>query len=351
MSREPNWARNRRLDREAEESAKFYEERVGPLLAMDAPADDGPDPDIPLEDPGEEEEVEIPLDDPDIPLEESQAPATITALVPAVMDILPADFPLPTLIKFTPNPAFKIAVLTAANAALEVKVEGEAGLQLADAKREDLRTAIKAAEAHFADPASIADKLHKGVTGCRGEWTKPGTEALATIDTRILAEKRRLDAIAAEAKRRAQEEADRQAREQARLAAELAAKQHAPAAVVEDLKKQAETATAPPVGASSWGAPAMKTSTTVEKWKTRPRGTPADAEPNPPIAKMTTAQLQQVKVLLQAILEEKAPITAIEVNWSVLNARAVSDKSTFSIPGIEAFDAGSVRAKGSRGRA
>ena len=72
---------------------------------------------------------------------------------------------------------------------------------------------------------------------------------------------------------------------------------------------------------------------------------PADAEPNPASNELTAAQQERVFELLRAIVDGKAPITLIDVNWSLANRRAVAEKSTMSIPGLEAVDIGGTRAK------
>jgi hypothetical protein len=53
---------------------------------------------------------------------------------------------------------------------------------------------------------------------------------------------------------------------------------------------------------------------------------------------------------MKAILDGRAPLAAVEINWSYLNRRAKADKGTLAIPGVEAFEEGSVRAKGSRSK-
>jgi hypothetical protein len=93
----------------------------------------------------------------------------------------------------------------------------------------------------------------------------------------------------------------------------------------------------------------MRGTSAVTTWKARLVGTAADAEPNPKVADLTLSQRAKLFDLLRAIIDGKAPITAIEFNWSVLNTRAKSDKSTLAIAGIEAFADGGVRAKGRRG--
>jgi hypothetical protein len=272
---------------------------------------------------------------------------TVGTLVP-VAEILPADFPLPTLIRFVPNVALKVHAEQAAAYALSVDVTGPEGMERADLALAALRESQKAITEHFIEPVEIANRLHKRLTGLRSEWVAPGDEAAKTVGNRVWEEKRRLDAIAAAERRKAQEAADAEARKKAREEAEAAAKNQAPPQVIEELTRRVETATAPPVAAAPVAT--MKSTSVVTAWKARPKGTPADAEPNPSIAEMSPSQLLMVDELLKGILEKRAPYTAIEINYSILNSRAKGDQKTFNIPGFEAFEHGGVRAKGGRRR-
>jgi ribosome assembly protein YihI (activator of Der GTPase) len=302
--------------------------------------------------------LEFPSDDleiepePEIALEiepEPSVPVVPAALVPALVEILPADFPLPALIKFVPNAALRAAVDDAATYALRLTVEGADGLQRADVALTALRGSLKAITEHFEEPTRIAYDLHKRLTGIRGEWTASGDAAVKAVGQRVFAEQRRLEQLATEARRKAQDEANARAREEAKQAAAEAAKNQAPASVVEEMTRQAETATAPPVAAPT-PAPVMRGSTTVTTWKARIVGTPASDEPNPEIEQLTPAQRAKVLTLLAAIVDGKAPLAAVEVNWPYLNKRAKADKGTLAIVGIEAYEEGGVRAKGSRSR-
>lgn len=305
--------------------------------------------------------LEIEPDDPETPApaleiepddESGQEPAEVPAAVVdlSLMTVLPADFPLPTLIKFCPRAELKIAAEQAARYALSVDVAGPEGLQRADVALTTLRTSQKAIEEHFAEPADIANRLHKGITSTRAEWLQPGKAALETVGRKVATEQRRLEDLEREQRRRDQAEADRRERERARREAEEAAKAQAPAPVVEELKRQAEVATAPPV-APAVQTPVMRGSSVVATWKARIAGTPADADPNPESNALTPAQHLEVLKLLKAVVDGRAPITAVELNWKYLNARAKADKSTLSIPGIEAYEDLGVRSKGTRGRA
>lgn len=302
------------------------------------------EPDQPIEiEPEIEPDVEIEPSVPAVP-PSSDAPAAV-----ALMEVLPADFKLPALIKFIPNPALRGDADKAAVYALGIKVEGPEGLQRADLALSALRASLKAIDEHLEEPIGVANALHKRLTSVRSEWQAQGAAAIKTVGNRIFIEQRRLETVAADERRAAQAEADRVAREAAKREADAAEKAQAPAPVVEELKRQAETVTAPPVAAAA-PAPALRSSTTVTTWKARIVGTSGSDEPNPGIEALSPAQRLKVFDLLKAILDGKAPLAAVEISWSYLNKRAKADKRTLAIAGIEAFEEGSVRAKGSRAK-
>lgn len=300
-------------------------------------------------------EIEPELDiEPDAaPAEESEIepepePTTSAALVARpLIEVLPADFQLPLLTKFVADVRLKERADHAASYALSIDVTGAEGLQRADLALSTLRDSQKAITGHFEEPAAIANKLHKQITSIRGEWLEEPEKAYRAVGQRVHAERQRLERVAAEERRKAQAEADRQARDTARREAEQAEHAKAPASVVEQLKREAETATAPPV-ATPAPVPTMRGVSTVTTWKARLAGAAADVDPNPKVSDLTISQRQKLFELLQAILAGKAPLTAVEINWSVLNARAKADKSTLAIPGIEAYTEGGVRARGRR---
>lgn len=305
------------------------------------------DEDLAIEPDAPEIEMELEIE-PDAPL----APAPVAEPLSTgtgLMEVLPADFRLPALIKFVPNPALRITADQSAVYALGLKVDGPEGLERADLALSALRTSLKAIDEHFEDPTAIANALHKRLTSVRGEWKAQGAAAVTTVGQRIFTEQRRLESIAAEERRKAQAEADRVAREAARKEAEAAEKAQAPAAVVEELKRQVETTSAPPVSMPA-AAPALRSSSTVTTWKARIIGTPGSDEANPEIEAISPAQRLKVFELLRAILDGKAPLAAVEINWPYLNKRSKADKSTLAIAGIEAYEEGSVRAKGSRSK-
>lgn len=280
------------------------------------------------------------------------APTTTAATVlerAALMQVLPADFPLPTLIKFCPDPALRAAADEAARYALSLEVVGAEGVQRADAACTALRTSLKAIEAHFDQPKEIANRLHKQITGTLSDWCAPGKTALQTVGGRVAREQSRLQQEAAAARRKAQEEEDRKERERRRAEAEAAAKAQAPAPVVQELKRQAETATAPPVPDMA-APPKLSDSTVVKTWKARIAGTPASENPNPSTAELTPPQRAHVMELLSAIVRGEASLALVDLNWSAINARAKAEKAAFAIAGLESFEDIGLRSKGTRSR-
>lgn len=311
------------------------------------------------------DELAIEPDEPMLAIEPEPSGDVIAPV--ALMEVLPADFKLPALIKFIPNPALRAHADQAATYALGVKVEGAEGLQRADLALSALRATLKVIDEHLEEPISIANGLHKRLTSVRSEWQAQGSAAVKTVGNRIFLEQRRLETIAADERRAAQAEADRLAREAAQREAAAAEKAKAPAPIVEELKRQAETVTAPPIAAPAAVAP-LRSSTTVTTWKARLAGTPGADDANPctealsPVQRLAAfhlvvnvaAQLaRDLKLTLEPDYLAKchgAPLAAIEISWSYLNKRAKADKSTLAIAGIEAFEEGSVRAKGSRSK-
>lgn len=265
-----------------------------------------------------------------------------------LMQLLPADFPLPTLIRFVPDERVKLALDDAVAKALAIDVVGPEGIKAADLALGDVRDRVKVAFQHFDEPASQAHALHSSITSRRGEWVKPGENAVSVVGRRIAAERARLQAIADEERRKAQEEANRQERERRRKEAEEAEKAKAPAAVVETMRQEAERAQAAPVPVAAAAPPELSRNTVVTTWKARVKGTPADAEPNPEITNMTPAQVAEVKVLLQAIVDGKATLACIAIDWSYANKRAKAEQRAMEIPGLEAFDESGTRAKPTR---
>lgn len=266
---------------------------------------------------------------------------------PPVLQILPADFELPKLIRFVPSPALRTQADEAASYALSLTIAGADGAKRGDAACGALRGALKALETHFDEPKTLAHQLHKHITSTLADWSGPAKNALEVVGRRVATETRRLEQEAAERRRRAQEEQDKLARAYAQEEVAAAQAAQAPAAVVEELQRQAETATAPPVNLET-AAPRLAHSSAVAIWKARLVGTSGEADPNPRLEDMTREQRNQMLELLGAIMKGTHPLVGIEVDWAYWNKRAKSDKSALSAPGIEAFEDLGLRGRSSR---
>ena len=113
------------------------------------------------------------------------------------------------------------------------------------------------------------------------------------------------------------------------------------------LKEQAKVTTAPPV-ISSTPAPALRSTSTVEKWKARFVGTPDGSEVNPDMADLTPAQQESARQFFMAIATGQLSLALASVNWSEVNRKAHAERSTFLVAGLEAVDIGGLRSKGKR---
>jgi len=269
----------------------------------------------------------------------------------ALMEILPANFPLPWLLKFVPDIRLKAALDTATQICMSVEVVGDTGLQTADVALAAVRDQVKAVKDHFAEPAARAHELHSSITARRAEWLMTAEAALQIVGRRVAAERARLQAIADEARRKAQEQANREEQARLRAQAEAAERQKAPPRVVEQMRLEAETATAPPVPAAATAPPPLTRNTVVTTWKARIKGTSAEADPNPGMADLDPVQVEQVKALMRAVSDGTESIACFDLDWSYLNRRAKSEERAFAITGLEAFPDSTTRGKpGRKGR-
>lgn len=286
--------------------------------------------------------------EPALDIEPDHASAVVAAPEPmALAEILDKDFPLPDLVRFVPDQRLRLALTTAVERALAIDVTAEGGLARADEALATVRDGTRAITAHFADPADLAHRLHASITSTRGEWTRPGTECVSVVGGRIAREQRRLDDLAAAARREQQRLADEQARQEALTRAREVAAKGAPAQVVQRMEAEAQTVKAAPVPVVA-PAPALKSTTVTKTWKARITGTPADGEPNPSTSDLSGEQKAEVYRLMAAVIAGHQPIALFDLNWGTLNARARSEKSTLTIPGIEAYEDLGTRAKPGR---
>lgn len=332
---------------------------VGVVPASDTPAEDA------LVPPPQEEDELLPPPQPDDPEapdgRTSSAPHAPLVSSPSVpngggigtalqplMEILPADFPLPVLIRFAPDVRVRTAADEDAAKLLALNPTNEIERDVAERALAHQREHVKTIEALFEQAADTAFKLHRHITSTRGEWASASVQAIKAVGDRIVALTRRLQREEDERRRRAQEEADRQAREAARKAADEAKRAQAPAPVVQELEREAETATAPPVSTPSLfgGGSGLSRSTVAQKWESRLTATDrAAVNRHPKMADLSEAERQCVLKAMKAVLEGRNPITLFEINWSVADQRASSDKKAFAIDGFLAEDVGSLRAK------
>jgi hypothetical protein len=265
-----------------------------------------------------------------------------------LMTVLPADFPLPSLIRFVPDPALKAQIDAAAEAALGIEVVGASGLRQADQAIASLRRAVGDVRQHFEEPASQAHALHVAITSCRGQWMQAGETAITVVGRRIAAETARLQAIADDERRKAQAEANRLERDRLRREAEAAAQQAAPEHIVQAMKAEAETATAPPVAPAVSSPPPLASTTILQTWKARPAGTPADADPNPEIGDLSPMQAGEIRKLMRAAADGLESLACFSIDWGYINRRAKAEGKAFRMAGVEAYQDSSTRAKPGR---
>lgn len=261
---------------------------------------------------------------------------------------LPDSFDLQLLLRFLPDPLLKKKLDAEAARAVQLVVTGPSGLKAADASLVAMRAAIKEIETCFDEPTSLANSLHKRLTGLRSDFCANGEAAIKRLNASVYAENQRVEREAEAIRRKNQEAADADARKAAFAAAEEAKKTGMPAEVVQEMQAAAQTVTASPIAAPP--RPAMTGSTAAPKWMARLKDTLPEAEPNPDVADMTPAQLASLKELLAAVVGgAESPAAVIKtLNWGYLNTKAKAEKTTLALPGLEAFDAGSVRAKPGR---
>lgn len=277
-------------------------------------------------------------------LTEAVAPPTPLPIV----EVLGADFPLPALTRWVPDLAKKQRLDQAVVYAKTVDVTTETGMEVADAALATIRAEVKAVEADFEEPKRLANELHKSITGRLADWLMDAKVCIETVGRAMAQERRRRDEASAIERRKAQDAADALARETARKAADAAKANGAPAPVVEQMKQQAAVATAPPVPVAATAPAPLRHSTVTKTWKARIVGTPADAAPNPSMAELTPAQQAEIRKLMAEVVAGRQPMTRFEINWSPLNASAKAEKSTMAVPGIEAYEELSTRAKAGR---
>jgi hypothetical protein len=306
-------------------------------------------PDVDLLPPPEEAEDLAPPPEEELAVVAAVPPAALAR----VAELLPADSPLPLLLKFLPNPALRQAADADAQQLLALTIVDDRTCQQVDqalARQRGHKTII---EAHFEEPVRAAFTLHRALTTQRGDFLDLTDRAIKTGGERIWAFNKQRERDAAEARRQLQEEADRLAREAARRETEAARAAGAPPSLIEQLEQSAQTITAPPVSAPvTTPRETLKTTTVIDTWKVRLEGTePSAMNPQPEkTAEMTDPERASVLKLLRAIVDGKAPLSLIRVDWTTANARVKADKGTLQIPGLVPYQAGGTRGKSTRVR-
>jgi hypothetical protein len=270
-----------------------------------------------------------------------------------VAELLPADSPLPLLLKFVPNGALRATADAEASALLALQITDDASCRAMDVGLTRARAHKTAIEQHFQEPTDAAFKLHRSLTSKRGEFLEQIERAIKVGGDRIWQFNKQKEREAAEQRRRDQEEADRLARETAQREVEEARAAGIKDSLLEQLEEQAKTATAPPVNTTvQTPRETLRGTTVVDTWKVRLEGTPASALVLQPekTAEMSAEERTSVLKLLKAILEGKAPISLIRVDWTTANQRVKAEKGTLAIPGLVPYEAGGTRGKSSRAK-
>lgn len=260
---------------------------------------------------------------------------------------LPEGFPLLTLLRFLPDVKLKQHAVECAQRARAIDVTTPTGLADGEVALEAVRASVHTIESAFNDPVSLANQLHKRLTGLRADFCDDANAAATALSKRLYAEKQCRDAVVELERRRVQAAADEQARKDAAQLAKDAASRQAPPHVVSMLQEQAKTMTAPPVS-TSIAAPSLGRSTAIERWKARLKTTASGAEPNPAMADLTPSQRLEAEKFFDAVSHREVPIVCAAIDWPELNRKANAERKTFAVPGMEAFDDGSLRGKGKR---
>lgn len=284
-------------------------------------------------------------------LMELDAMAPLAALArPRVLDVLEAGFPLDAILTFLPDIKLKQRTDAAAEAALAIPVTDAGSMKAADAALGPVREAMRKIDGCFdgspdqPGPTALANMLHKRLTGLRGDFKERGAQAVATVGQRIAAQQSIIEAAGEAERKRRQAVADEEAKRIAGQAAQQAAAAGTDPATVAELQHEAKTARAAPVAAAK--GPTLANTTVLMKWKARLKGTPDDsADPNPAMEMLSNDQRLKVFEMMHAILDGKAPLSFMDLNWSAINKRAESDEAAFSIPGLESFKQAQPRGK------
>lgn len=268
----------------------------------------------------------------------------VAVVDPPLANVLGRGFPLARLLSFVPDPKLKEALARDVSALTEAAKDLSTPEKLATADRwlATVKGGIDGVVERFREPCGWAFDLHRRLTGLRSLFVSDAEEAVRKASRAILDAQAELDRKAEAERQERQRQADAEARARVQEMADKAVAAGAPAQIVERLQSQVETAKAPPVPVL--GAARTSANRRAQNWKARLKGW-TGVDPNPGLEMLDEKQLEQVRRLMLACTRGEVPLMAFEINWSYLNRRASSDKTTFDVPELEAYDAGKLQRK------
>lgn len=218
-----------------------------------------------------------------------------------------------------PNTELETAAMTWPERATAMQVIDQRSHDDAGAALVALASLEKQITAHHEEPKRKAFEAHKAIVAAEKRLLEPLQQARRIINPKIVgweAEQRR---IHEELQRKAKEETERLARE-ATLAAAVEAEQAGASQDAVETILETPMVLPEPVVAPTWQKAAGIG--TQERWH---------------------AEVVSLKALCQAVVDGKAPETAVEANMTWLNQRARSDKEHFNVPGAKAVKETGVR--------
>ena len=204
--------------------------------------------------------------------------------------------------------------------ASEIVVDDAKSAEEAGEMLQTIKSLKKEVETYWKPITDATNKAHKAATGKRGEMLGPIEAVSSTLRGKVGVYQQKVEAE----ERKRQQEADRLQREQ-----EAAAKKAEEDRRLEEalhLKKMGKEEEAEAVISAPVEVPV-------------PIPTPIVA-PAPKVAKgigtmkRWTAELVDIKVLMQAIIDGKAPPTLVEFNQKVASQMAVALKDSMKYPGV-----------------
>lgn len=169
-------------------------------------------------------------------------------------------------------------------------------------------------EDYWAPLKKAAWNAHKGIMDKFNEADRPAEQAEHLVKAAIRKWDDDQAKIQQALQRKAQEEAEAKEREERLAAAVMAEESGAEKEEVESILSSPTTAVAAPVEPTYQKAIGVSGR---DNWK---------------------AKVVDLKALVKAVAAGKVPITYIEANESLLNARAKADRETLAIPGVVAWN-------------